>query len=90
MTAPVDVLAVLADHAKLWGVRGNVGYEGDLILARAAVAELVEAAREHAASRCALIYAGLIYDEEAHRTGSRMQEANHRLDVALAKFGGAQ
>ncbi len=84
MSAPVDVLAVLTEVTTMIP-------EADRPVmreARAAVAELAAAAREQADARCALIYAGLSYDEEAHRTGSRMQEANRRLDLALAKFGG--
>ncbi len=76
MSAPVDVLGVLADHAKLWGSRGNTGYEGDLILARAAVAELVAAA-DH-----------LLSPEAAGFVAS--MDARKRLMDALARFGGAE
>ncbi len=85
MSATVNVLAAWAKDTACPLDEANRRAE-----TYAAVAELAAAAREQADARCALIYAGLSYDEEAHRTGSRMQEANRRLDVALAKFGGAE
>ena len=75
MSAPVDVLAVMADGIR-WLERADYPHEG-LIEARAAVAELMEAALEY---------------ERATRPGANpgwAVELRPALQAALARCGGA-
>lgn len=74
MSDKMNVLARLDDYAKLWDARGHEGYADETRLIRAAVAELVEAAREAIDS---------IEEAEAGH-------ALKTLHAALAKFGGAK
>jgi len=90
---PVDVLAVMerarirldaaADHHAHEGnesqAAGYVGVTREMVEARAAVAELVEAAKE-------LRGVSLVLGQSSP---VKIAAANARVDAALAKFGGA-
>lgn len=81
---PVDVLAVMDDRANAIESKWPKAYADGLREARAAVAELVEAA-EFASNVCAELYAK--YQLKVGPFASQAQVANGKLRAALARMG---
>ena len=84
----VDVLAVMDRAAGLhWDHEENADAE-DMEAARAAVAELIEAAREVSADMRYLMGRA---SAEGHDSGQSLaQQTSAKIDAALARIGGAK